>query len=83
LSTFRPNLNIVLKSIKYKINQLNFDEISKRMKTSKSNNLKTEKKSVTPVQQTLISKTKLIHKLSKEVNKLATERMLKDLILGK
>ena len=53
------------------------------MKTSKSNDIKVEKKSVTPVQQTLISKTKLIQKLSKEVNKRATVRMLKDLILGK
>jgi hypothetical protein len=69
--------------MEYRINQLNFDEISKPMKTSKSNELKTEKKSVTPVQQTIISKTKLIQKLSREVNKRATERMLKDLILGK
>lgn len=83
MQPFQPNLIIVLKSIEYRINQLNFEEISKRMKTSESNNIKSEKKSATPVQQTLISKTKLIQKLSKEVNKRATERMLKDLILGK
>jgi len=53
------------------------------METSKSDDIKPKKKSVTLVQQTLISKTKLIQELSKEVNKRATERMLKDLILGK
>ena len=53
------------------------------MKTSKSNELKTEKKSVIPVKEVRISKSKLIQKLSHEVNKRATERMLKDLILGK
>jgi ribosomal protein S3AE len=53
------------------------------MKTSKTNDINTEKKSIIPVKEVRISKSKLIQKLSHEVNKRATERMLKDLILGK
>ena len=83
MPTFRSNLIIILKSIEYRINQLNFDEITKRMKTSKTNDINTEKKSIIPVKEVRISKSKLIQKLSHEVNKRATERMLKDLILGK
>lgn len=53
------------------------------MKTSKNNDINTEKKSIIPVKGVRILKSKLIQKLSKEVNKRATERMLKDLISGK